>query len=173
MPVTYVCVFVFLCLCGWSVVYIVCVACGLCVCCPAPLINRLQRVTQADGLPSHPFLSLLCLYALSSDHEGYPSFLFQIGLLDEQEKKYSPEAVQWLLKFIHQEKWLQAFEVSSGPWRCPGAISTIWEGLEASRCLAWCFIVREAVNRCCHRSGGETEGPIRKKRPIWVSLNLL
>ena len=49
--------------------------CGLCVCCPAPLINKLQRVTsQADGLPSHPFLSLLCLCLplFSSDHRGLP-----------------------------------------------------------------------------------------------------
>ncbi|XP_043319252.1 probable serine carboxypeptidase CPVL isoform X4 [Cervus elaphus] len=43
--------------------------------------------------------------------EGYPSFLFQIGLLDEQEKKYFQKQCNDCVKFIHQEKWLQAFEV--------------------------------------------------------------
>ncbi|KAF4020154.1 hypothetical protein G4228_012154, partial [Cervus hanglu yarkandensis] len=42
--------------------------------------------------------------------EGYPSFLFQIGLLDEQEKKYFQKQCNDCVKFIHQEKWLQAFE---------------------------------------------------------------
>ncbi|KAG5210383.1 hypothetical protein JEQ12_015577 [Ovis aries] len=43
--------------------------------------------------------------------EGYPSFLFQIGLLDEQEKKYFQKQCNDCVKFIHQEKWLQAFEL--------------------------------------------------------------
>ncbi|XP_061270238.1 probable serine carboxypeptidase CPVL isoform X2 [Bos javanicus] len=42
--------------------------------------------------------------------EGYPSFLFQIGLLDEQEKKYFQKQCNDCVKFIRQEKWLQAFE---------------------------------------------------------------
>ena len=92
----YMCVFVFvwyiciccvvgdacdvcLCVCMFyvcvGVVYCVCIVCVVCVCCPAPLINKLQRViSQADGLPSHPFLSLscLCLPLFSSDHRGLP-----------------------------------------------------------------------------------------------------
>ncbi|XP_065795253.1 probable serine carboxypeptidase CPVL isoform X3 [Muntiacus reevesi] len=43
--------------------------------------------------------------------EGYPSFLFQIGLLDEQEKKYFQKQCNDCVKFILQEKWLQAFEL--------------------------------------------------------------
>nr|XP_014332380.1 PREDICTED: probable serine carboxypeptidase CPVL [Bos mutus] len=43
--------------------------------------------------------------------EGYPSFLFQIGLLDEQEKKYFQKQCNDCVKFIRQEKWLQAFEL--------------------------------------------------------------
>ena len=69
----FVCLYV-LCLCGCGVLCMHCVCC-VCVCCPAPLINKLQRViSQADGLPSHPFLSLscLCLPLFSSDHRGLP-----------------------------------------------------------------------------------------------------
>ena len=145
----FVCLYFYVCVGMECCVRIVCVVCGLCVCCPAPLINKLQRVTsQADGLPSHPFLSLLCLCLplFSSDHRGLPIIPVPNWLVGWAGEKVLPEAVQWLRE-IHPPG-----EVASSLWsefwvpRCPGAISTIWEGLEAPRCLAWCFIVREAVS---------------------------
>ena len=138
----YVCVGVVYCIC------IVCVVC-MCVCCPAPLINKLQRViSQADGLPSHPFLSLscLCLPLFSSDHRGLPIIPVPNWLVGWAGEKVLPEAVQWLRE-IHPPA-----EVASSLWsefwvpHCPRAISTIWEGPGSTRCLAWCFIVREAVS---------------------------
>ena len=68
------------------------------------------------GSPHIPFFPCRVCVCLFSPPiiEGYPSFLFQIGLLDEQEKKYFQKQCNDCVKFIHQEKWLQAFEVSSG-----------------------------------------------------------
>ena len=125
----FVCLYV-LCLCGCGVLCMHCVCC-VCVCCPAPLINKLQRViSQADGLPSHPFLSLscLCLPLFSSDHRGLPIIPVPNWLVGWAGEKVLPEAMQWLRE-IHPPG-----EVASSLWsefwvqRCPGAISTIWEG---------------------------------------------
>lgn len=175
----FVCLYV-LCLCGCGVLYVHCVCCVwvvcMCVCCPAPLINKLQRViSQADGLPSHPFLSLsyLCLPFSPQIIEGYPSFLFQIGLLDEQEKKYFQKQCNDCVKFIHQEKWLQAFEVSSGSHAALEQEAPSEKVLEARGAWPGVLLLEKLYPGCCHRSGGETSRLIRKKRTIWVSLNLL
>lgn len=149
---TFVCLYV-LRLCGCGVLYMHCVGCVwvvcMCVCCPAPLINKLQRaISQADGLPSHPCLSLscLCLPLFSSDHRGLPIIPVPDWLAGWAGEKALPEAVQWLRE-IHPP-----WEVASSLWsefcvpRCPRAISTVWEGPGSTRCLAWCFIVREAVS---------------------------
>ena len=46
--------------------------------------------------------------------QGYAPFLFQIGLLDEKQRKYFQKQCDECVKYIQEEKWSQAFEVSSG-----------------------------------------------------------
>ncbi|KAM5204673.1 putative serine carboxypeptidase CPVL isoform 2-T3 [Hipposideros larvatus] len=43
--------------------------------------------------------------------EGYATFLYQIGLLDEKQKKYFQKQCDECVKYIKEEKWLSAFEV--------------------------------------------------------------
>ncbi|XP_014392486.1 PREDICTED: probable serine carboxypeptidase CPVL [Myotis brandtii] len=42
---------------------------------------------------------------------GYASFLYQIGLLDERQRKYFQKLSETCVKYIKEEKWFQAFEV--------------------------------------------------------------
>nr|KAF6302248.1 carboxypeptidase vitellogenic like [Pipistrellus kuhlii] len=42
---------------------------------------------------------------------GYASLLFHIGLLDERQRKYFQKQSKKCMKYIKEEKWLQAFEV--------------------------------------------------------------
>ncbi|XP_058383579.1 probable serine carboxypeptidase CPVL [Diceros bicornis minor] len=42
---------------------------------------------------------------------GYAAFLYQIGLLDEKQRKYFQKQCDECVKFIKKEKWFQAFEV--------------------------------------------------------------
>ncbi|KAF6085624.1 carboxypeptidase vitellogenic like [Phyllostomus discolor] len=42
---------------------------------------------------------------------GYPSLLYEMGLVDEKQRKYIQEQCHESLEHIQEEKWLQAFEV--------------------------------------------------------------
>ncbi|XP_077019024.1 putative serine carboxypeptidase CPVL isoform X2 [Tamandua tetradactyla] len=42
---------------------------------------------------------------------GYPGFLYQIGLVDEKQKKYFQQKCDECVKLIEQEEWLRAFEI--------------------------------------------------------------
>lgn len=46
---------------------------------------------------------------------GYATFLYQIGLLDEKQRKYFQKECDDCVRCIKEKRWLQAFEVSSGP----------------------------------------------------------
>ncbi|XP_077712504.1 putative serine carboxypeptidase CPVL isoform X1 [Canis aureus] len=43
--------------------------------------------------------------------EGYATFLYQIGLLDEKQRKYFQKQCDNCVKYIKEEKWLKAFEI--------------------------------------------------------------
>ncbi|XP_022440029.1 probable serine carboxypeptidase CPVL [Delphinapterus leucas] len=43
--------------------------------------------------------------------QGYAPFLFQIGLLDEKQRKYFQKQCDECVKYIQEEKWSQAFEL--------------------------------------------------------------
>uniref|UniRef100_A0A8C0WMN8 Probable serine carboxypeptidase CPVL n=2 Tax=Castor canadensis TaxID=51338 RepID=A0A8C0WMN8_CASCN len=42
---------------------------------------------------------------------GYATFLFQIGLLDERQRKYFQKQCDECIKYIKKQKWLKAFEI--------------------------------------------------------------
>ncbi|XP_029781649.1 probable serine carboxypeptidase CPVL [Suricata suricatta] len=42
---------------------------------------------------------------------GYATFLYQIGLLDEKQRKYFQKQCDACVKYIREERWFQAFEV--------------------------------------------------------------
>ncbi|XP_073755111.1 probable serine carboxypeptidase CPVL isoform X5 [Callorhinus ursinus] len=42
---------------------------------------------------------------------GYATFLYQIGLLDEKQRKYFQKQCDDCVKYIREKRWLQAFEV--------------------------------------------------------------
>ncbi|XP_042824959.1 probable serine carboxypeptidase CPVL isoform X1 [Panthera tigris] len=42
---------------------------------------------------------------------GYATFLYQIGLLDEKQRKYFQKQCDDCVKYIREERWFQAFEV--------------------------------------------------------------
>ncbi|XP_066094840.1 probable serine carboxypeptidase CPVL [Saccopteryx bilineata] len=42
---------------------------------------------------------------------GYATFLYEIGLLDEKQRKYFQKQCNECVKYIKEEQWLQAFEV--------------------------------------------------------------
>ena len=50
---------------------------------------------------------------------GYATFLFQIGLLDEEQQKYFHKQCNKCIQYIKEQEWLKAFEVSSGAPRLP------------------------------------------------------
>lgn len=42
---------------------------------------------------------------------GYADFLYQTGMVDELQRQYVKEQTDAGVKFIQQEKWIEAFEV--------------------------------------------------------------
>lgn len=55
---------------------------------------------------------LLCC-ALFQMLGGYGDFMYQTGMIDEQQRDYVDQQTGLGVKLIQQEKWLQAFEVNS------------------------------------------------------------
>jgi hypothetical protein len=45
---------------------------------------------------------------------GYAAFLYEIGLLDEQQQKYFQKQCSKCVKYIKEQEWMKAFEVSAG-----------------------------------------------------------
>lgn len=62
---------------------------------------------------SHSAVFALCLFSLQII-TGYAEFLYQIGLLDERQKKYFQKHCDECVKYIKEKKWFAAFEVSPG-----------------------------------------------------------
>ena len=44
---------------------------------------------------------------------GYGEFMYQTGMIDEQQKQYVVQQTDLGVQFIHQQKWLEAFEVGA------------------------------------------------------------
>lgn len=80
-------------------------------------MDKLQRATSpstwASLTSSTPCGSCVCFFS-PQIIGGYASFLFHIGLLDERQRKYFQKQSKKCMKYIKEEKWLQAFEVSPG-----------------------------------------------------------
>lgn len=45
---------------------------------------------------------------------GYAAFLYEIGLLDEQQKRHFQKQCGKCIDYIKKQDWMKAFEVSSG-----------------------------------------------------------
>ena len=77
------------------------------------------------GFPNLSLALWLCVCLFSPQIVGgYATFLYEVGLLDEKQRKYFQEQCNESLAHIKEGEWLQAFEVSSGP-PGPGAMRTI------------------------------------------------
>lgn len=63
-------------------------------------------------LVSSDRLLLLCC-ALFQMLGGYGDFLYQTGMIDEQQRDYVDRQTSLGVKLIQQKKWLEAFEVNS------------------------------------------------------------
>lgn len=50
---------------------------------------------------------------------GYATFLYQIGLLDEEQQKHFHKQCSKCIQYIKEQDWIKAFEVSSGAPRLP------------------------------------------------------
>lgn len=80
-------------------------------------MDKLQRAispsTWASLTSSTPCGSCVCLFS-PQIIGGYASFLYQIGLLDERQRKYFQKLSEKCVRYIKEEEWFQAFEVSPG-----------------------------------------------------------
>lgn len=83
--------------------------------------NYTGLLHETNGFPNPPSFSLSgiypCLFCLQIVG-GYAAFLYEIGLLDEKQKKYVQKKCDECIKHIKEQNWLKAFEVSSGALRC-------------------------------------------------------
>lgn len=67
------------------------------------------------GFPNFSLSHRMALFVLSPQIiKGYAAFLYQVGLLDEKQRKYFQKQCNECVKYIKEEKWFPAFEVSSG-----------------------------------------------------------
>lgn len=78
---------------------------------------NLQRVISPSKWVPNFSLSLPVAFVFLFSPQiigGYATFLYQIGLLDEKQRKYFQKQCDACVKYIRDERWFQAFEVSSG-----------------------------------------------------------